>query len=83
MKIKKIIGLCKQLRVITVLHSQSGELMWIGDGCALYPAYGVPIMDAVDLLRLNDIGEDKIDEFKVIAGYVNFRADTVLRECDR
>lgn len=83
MKIKKIIALCKQLHVITTLLTESEKLMWIGDGCGIYPAYGVPIMDGVDLLRMNDIGEDKIDEFKVIEGYVNFHADTKLREHDK
>lgn len=83
MRIKKIIALCKAMKVIVTKLTESETLMWIGDGCALYPAYGVQIMDGRDLLRMNDVGEDKIGEYQMLTGYVNFCADTKIREYDK
>lgn len=39
--------------------TQSGKLMWIGNGHAAYPAYSVPIMDPEEILQMHDIPEDK------------------------
>lgn len=59
MLIKKIISICKESKTLISMVTQSGQLMWIGNGYAAYPAYSVPVMNPEEILQMHDIPEDK------------------------
>ena len=59
MKIKRIISLCKARKEIIIMHTESGKMMWVSDGCAAYPMYSIPVMNPEDILQMHDIPEDE------------------------
>lgn len=60
MKYKKIVSLCKEEKTVVSSASDSGKLTWFGTNKALYPAYGLSVMTANEILRMNDVPEDKL-----------------------
>lgn len=59
MLIKKIISICKESKTLISMITESGKLMWIGNGYAAYPAYSIPVMNPEEILQMHDIPEDK------------------------
>jgi len=54
MKIKKIAALCKKTRRIIVSTDENG-VQWIGNGFAMYPLFGMPIMAQENIYTIFDI----------------------------
>ncbi len=83
MKYKKIVSLCKEEKTIVSSASDSGELTWFGTRKALYPAYGLPVMDASEILRMNDVPEDKLEEYSMINISFDFDVDRLEKGYDQ
>ncbi len=83
MKYKKIVSLCKEEKTIVSSASDSGELTWFGTQKALYPAYGLPVMDASEILRMNDVPEDKLEEYSMIDVSFDFDVDRLEKGYDQ
>lgn len=69
MKIKSIAALCKKSKVVQLVNhlSDSGEVVqqYIGDGTALYPVTGLPILDEESILTIFDIPEKQKSDWSV------------------
>ena len=60
MKLKKVAAICKRAGVFHLYdeHKESGEFrQWLGDGCAVYPLDGLPVLDEGNLCAMFDITE--------------------------
>lgn len=62
MKLSAIISICKQAKHIKI-YSDAGGVQWISDGYAIYPLYGLPLLDEDNLFTLFDIPADKRSKF--------------------
>lgn len=65
MIIKKIAKLCKARKRIALYVDKRGSCQWIGDGCCLYPLYGMPELDEETVFAVLDIPEDKREGYTV------------------
>ena len=75
MLIKKIISLCKESKMLISMITQSGNLMWISNGCAAYPAYSIPVMNPEEILQMHDIPEDKSLSYYLEESSLTFSPD--------
>lgn len=83
MKYKKIVSLCKEEKTVVSSASDSGELTWFGTNKALYPAYGLSVMTASEILRMNDVPEDKLEEYSTLDLPFTFDVDRLQKETDQ
>ena len=67
MKLKKLAQVCKKTRCITIFEKTEEyvEQQYISDGCAVYPIYGLPVLDREALLTIFDIEHSKWDDWTV------------------
>lgn len=68
MLVKKCIDICKRAGCFCFYNTPEGQ--WLSDGCAVYPLFGVPHLDADTVCTMYDISETKKDKthFKHITG---------------
>ena len=63
MKLKKVAALCNRQGVFRLCDevSEDGEVVrqWLGDGAAIYPLDGLPLLEEENLLAMFDIPEKK------------------------
>ena len=62
MRIKRIAALCSRAGIFQLLNKIDGEgvvSQWLGDGNALYPLNGIPMLDKDSLCAMFDIPEKK------------------------
>lgn len=62
MKIKKIAALCSRAGIFQLLNKIDGRgvvSQWLGDGNALYPLNGIPLLDKDSLCAMFDIPEKR------------------------
>lgn len=62
MKLKKVVSLClgaEAFRLYDKLDATGGITQWLGDGYAIYPLEGLPILDEQTLFAVFDIPERK------------------------
>lgn len=83
MKYKKIVALCKEEKTVVSSASDSGELTWFGTNKALYPAYGLSAMTASEILRMNDVPEDKLEEYSTLDLPFTFDVDRLEKYTDQ
>ncbi len=61
MKFQKILKLCKQRKRFVVYNGP--DCQWIGDGSAIYPAYGAPKLSKEAIMTILDIPEEKWESY--------------------
>lgn len=65
MQIKKIAAICKKKKQVILYNkvNEDGEPIqqYIGDGSAIYPVYGLPILDEESILTIFDVQKKKRD----------------------
>ena len=61
MKIKKLARLCAARKNIWAYDG--GRAQFVGDGCAVYPVYGLPELDEESLMVIFDVPEDKRKDY--------------------
>ena len=68
MKLKKVVALCnkeKQYILFDKLDSTGKITQWLGDGYAIYPLIGLPILDEETLCAVFDISEKQRENIVV------------------
>lgn len=68
MKLKKVISICgksKCYRLYDKIDSTGEITQWLGDGFAIYPLNGLPILDEESLCAVFDISEKQRDNMTV------------------
>lgn len=68
MKLKKVVALCnkaKGFRLFDKLDSTGEITQWLGDGYAIYPLIGLPILDEETLCAVFDISEKQRENIVV------------------
>lgn len=69
MKIKNIAAICKKNKSVVLFerYSDEGEvvLQYIGDGAAVYPVIGLPVLDKESVLTIFDIPEKQREDWYV------------------
>ena len=68
MKLKKVVALCnkaKGFRLFDKLDSTGEITQWLGDGYAIYPLIGLPILDEETLCAVFDISEKQLKNTSV------------------
>lgn len=65
MVIKNIAKLCKKTGQIRLFYDESRDVQWIGNGYAAWALYGMPMLDAENVLTALDIPEK--DRDKIVA----------------
>ena len=68
MKLKKVVALCnkeKQYILFDKLDSTGEITQWLGDGYAIYPLNGLPILDEETLCAVFDISEKQLKNTSV------------------
>ena len=68
MKLKKVASLCgksKCYRLFDKIDSTGEITQWLGDGYAIYPLNGLPILDEESLCAVFDISEKKRENISV------------------
>lgn len=62
MKIKKIASVCKKTKLIQ-MHLDNNDVQWIGNGYAMYPLFGLPIMSEENIFKIFDIVDKQAEKF--------------------
>lgn len=57
MVIKNIAKLCKKTGIVQLFYDESRDVQWIGNGCACWALYGMPMLDGENVLTALDIPE--------------------------
>ena len=95
MKLKKVVALCnkaKGFRLFDKLDSTGEITQWLGDGYAIYPLIGLPILDEETLCAVFDISEKQRENIVVrttqtrrsgFCATTTFRSSTAARNCNR
>ena len=73
MKLKKVTSLCsksKCYRLYDKIDSTGEVTQWLGDGYAMYPLNGLPILDEESLCAVFDISEKQRDNLVIRRGEI-------------
>lgn len=68
MKLKKVTALChksKHFCLYDKIDSTGAITQWLGDGCAIYPLYGLPILNEETICAVFDISEKQRDSISI------------------
>ncbi len=69
MKIKKLAALCKKRKRAIIYERRIKDTdiiqQYISDGCAIYPIFGLPQLDAESLLTIFDVDQDEWEKWHV------------------
>ena len=67
MKIKSIAQICARDKQIFIYDKRQSdgdvEMQWIGDGCAMYPAFDLPLLEEESIFAIFDIPEKNRDKY--------------------
>lgn len=79
MKLKQIESIIKPNKNVCLHLTEDAQ--WLGDGCAMYPIYGMPLLTEENILTMWDVPEDKREKwnFRSIAAVSPALFDDVFK----